>query len=320
MNKLTRFAKYAWFLVVYLVFVNLAGVLVRATGSGAGCGSHWPLCNGEVTPSLERLETVIELSHRLVAALAGVLVIILLVWALRRFPRGHRVRQGAWWTFVFILMEGAAGAALVRFEWVADDVSLGRVIAMSVHLIITFILVAVAGLAAWWASGGMPVRVRGQGQIRWWLLAGFIGMFLLGVSGSITALGDTIFPSASLAEGIARDFSATAHFLERLRVYHPIIAVFTGLYLAVVAGVIRGESENETTRRLALSVNAVFLLQLGVGMVNLVLLAPIWMQLVHLAMAVLVWMNWVLLAASRLSEPALEGRRMKAEVGESMLG
>ena len=160
-----RFAGYAWGVLAYMVLVILWGAFVRATGSGAGCGSHWPLCNGEVVPQAPTVETLIELSHRLTSALAGFLVIGLVVWAFRAFPKGHLVRKGAVGSLVFVLTEGAIGAAIVLVEWVALDASMARTISITLHLNNTFILLGFLTLTAWWASGGRPpLRLAEQGR------------------------------------------------------------------------------------------------------------------------------------------------------------
>ena len=60
----TLLPRFAWGLLAYNVAVILWGAVVRATSSGAGCGDHWPLCNGVVLQSNPRLATLIELAHR----------------------------------------------------------------------------------------------------------------------------------------------------------------------------------------------------------------------------------------------------------------
>jgi cytochrome c oxidase assembly protein subunit 15 len=108
--KLGRYAIYAWAVLAYNLLVILWGAFVRASGSGAGCGSHWPLCNGEVV----RVATLIEFSHRMTTGLAGLLVIGLVVWAFRAFPRRSTVRLGAALSLAFIIIEGLVGALQVR--------------------------------------------------------------------------------------------------------------------------------------------------------------------------------------------------------------
>jgi len=296
--KLTKFAKYVWVVLGFNLFVILWGAYVRASGSGAGCGSHWPLCNGEIIPRSQQLETLIEFFHRMTSGAALILVLILLVWALRAYPKGHIVRKGAWLSALFIITEALVGAGLVLFEWVAYDDSIGRVISMSVHLVNTFLLIASLTLTAWWASGGEAVIIKGHGAAAWAIGIGLLGVIVLGVAGAITALGDTLFPAASLGEGIQQDFSPAAHTIVRLRVWHPIIAVIVGFYLIFVSGLTGMFSNSNKVKRFAGILIGLFVLQLFAGLVNLILLAPVWMQLVHLLLADLVWISLVLFAAS----------------------
>ena len=150
---LNRFAKFAWFVVLYNILVILWGAFVRASFSGAGCGSHWPLCNGEIVPLNPSVERIIEFAHRASSGIALLLVVALIVWAFRAYPWGL-VRQGAVATGVFIITESLLGASLVLFGWVAFDRSVWRVYSMGLHLINTFLLLGAMTLSAWWASGG----------------------------------------------------------------------------------------------------------------------------------------------------------------------
>lgn len=288
-----------------MLLVILWGAFVRATGSGAGCGSHWPLCNGEVVPNSPAVETLIELSHRLSSALAGVLVIGLLVWAFRAFPKGHRVRKGAVWTMGFILTEGLIGAVIVLYEWVAQDASLARVLSMVLHLCNTFTLVAALTLTAWWASGGQPVRLRGQGGRG--VLIGGVGLLLLGVAmlGAVTALGDTLFRVTSHAEGFSQTFSDTSHLAVRLRVLHPLLAILTGVALLLgVRSLAASLPAEAPAQKLGRVLEMLYLGQVLLGVVNVYLLAPVWMQLLHLLLADVLWILFILFAATVLAVPA----------------
>ena len=306
--QLNRFAKVAWLVLVYNLGVILWGAFVRATGSGAGCGSHWPLCNGEVIPRVPQLETMIEFAHRLSSGVALLLVVGLFFWALRAYPKGNPVRRGASLSLVFIVTEALVGAGRVLFEWVAHDASNGRVISMAVHLVNTFLLLAALVLTAWWASGGQELDLRNGGLALWGLGLGFLGVLFLGVSGAVNALGDTLFPVASLAEGLRQDFSPTAHVLLRLRVLHPIIAITVGLYLIFVSSLLGLFRSEQAIRRFAVGLAGLFVLQLLAGLVNLILLAPVWMQIIHLFLADLVWITLVLLAAATFArrDPSLQ--------------
>ena len=298
--SLNRFTKYSWGVLFFNVLVILWGALVRATGSGAGCGSHWPLCNGEVVPRAPQVETVIEFVHRTTSGLAFLLVLGLLVWALRAYPKGHQVRRAASLSFLFIVTEALVGAGLVLFKWVAQDASTGRAVTIVIHLINTFLLLASLAMTAWFASGFSERQGTGVSKRLPLLIIGLLGTLVLGASGALTALGDTLFPSSSLAEGFQRDFSPTAHFLIRLRVFHPTIAMIVGTYLIILAGAIRIQAHQPVTQRVTRLLTIGVLLQLGAGMLNLLLLAPVWMQIVHLFLADLVWIALTLLTFSSL--------------------
>jgi heme A synthase len=302
--RLSRFAVYAWGVLVYNIGVILWGAYVRASGSGAGCGSHWPACNGEVIHLPRQVEAMIELSHRLTSGVALVLVVGLLVWAFRAFPRGHVVRLGAMLSIVFIIAEALIGAGLVLFRLTARDDSATRAISLALHLVNTFLLLGALTLTAWWASGGRPLRLRGQGGLTWAFLGAAAATMALGATGAVTALGDTLFPAGSLAEGLQQDLSPTAHFLIQLRVVHPVLAVLVGVYGVVVGALSSVLRRGATTRRLAYALAAIFVAQFGVGVLNLSLLAPIPMQLLHLLMADLLWIVLVLAAAAALAAPA----------------
>ena len=296
----TRFARFALFNVVYNIFVILWGAFVRATGSGAGCGDHWPTCNGEVLPRAPELETMIELTHRLTSGGALIFAVVLVVWAARVWPKGSATRSLSWATLGFMVVEALVGAAIVLLRMTADNDTIGRAVVMGVHLVNTLLLMGAMVLTAWVAAG-KPVPRRDTNRSAAGLLgAAVVGMLVLGASGGVTALGDTLFPADSLAEGIAQDLSPTAHILVRLRVFHPLIAIAVGGYTIVVA-MLTGLSGPAGARRFALALVGLIVGQVVVGGLNVVLLAPVWMQLVHLLMADLVWITLVLLTASVLT-------------------
>jgi heme A synthase len=297
--KLPRFAIYAWAVLVYNLGVILWGAYVRATGSGAGCGSHWPLCDGVLVPRTPRVETMIEFTHRLSSGLALLLVIGLFIAAFRLYGRGHPVRMGASLAMLFVITEALVGAGLVLFELVADNASVARALSVAVHLINTFLLLAGLTLTAWWASGGKPLQPKEHKTLGSFLALGLVGVLVLGVSGAVTALGDTLFPVQSLSEGLRQDFSPTAHFMIRLRVLHPLIAVSVAVYLIALTS-FAASSRDEHSRLPRLLV-VLLLAQLGAGLVNISLLAPVWMQLIHLLLSDLIWITLVLVAASALA-------------------
>ena len=294
--------RFAWSVLAYNLAVILWGAYVRASGSGAGCGAHWPLCNGEVIPRAPSLATLIEYSHRLTSGVALIGVVWLLAWTRRAMPPGHHARLGAWLSVFFILTEAAVGAGLVLFELVADNATMARAMFMAAHLVNTFLLVAALTLTATWVSGGGPVtpRQRPAAALIWSALA--VGLILSGMSGAIAALGDTLYPATTHAEGLAQTLSPTSHVLLRLRALHPVIAVSAGVFLMLIAPRL---ATNDDTRgaRLGRVVLLLAAVQMLGGLVNVLLLAPVWMQIVHLLVADLLWIAFVLLGATTLAAP-----------------
>jgi heme A synthase len=310
--KRSRYAGYAWGVLIYNLMVILWGAYVRASGSGAGCGSHWPLCNGEVVPQAPRVQTLVEFSHRMTTGLAGVLVLGLVIGAFWSFPRGHRVRWGASLALLLIIVEGLVGAAQVLLGLTADDASVSRAVVGSIHLANTFVMLGAMCLTAWWASGGAPLQPRGQALLTSVFAVGLLGVLLVGASGAVTALGDTLFPSRSLAEGLQQDFSRASHFLIQLRVIHPILAVLVGVYSIFAGALAAARHPSRTTRWFARALIAIFVAQLIVGVANVALLAPIAIQIIHLFLADLIWLTLLLAAAAALAERVPERATLAA--------
>lgn len=295
---MSRFSKYAWFVVAYIILVILWGAVVRATGSGAGCGNHWPVCDGEIIPRPEDLETMIEFSHRLTSGLAGIFVLGLLVWAFRgKFAVNQRfIRTMAVLTFIFILIEGGIGAALVRLELVAGNTSPLRALVVALHLGNTLILLAFATLTAWVAGIKENLSFSKMNTLKWGLVIGLLGYIFLSSIGAITALGDTLFPMESLTEDILRDLDPTAHFLIDLRIYHPIVAIIVSVYLFIYGYMLRRKNLSPATEQVLSAMYIIITLQIIGGFINIALKAPVWMQLVHLLLADSLWIILVILA------------------------
>lgn len=296
--KRSSFANYTWGVLAYHLLVILWGAFVRATGSGAGCGNHWPLCNGELMPRAPALETLIEFSHRTTSGIALLLTAGLLVWALRRYPKGHIVRTGASFSMVFLVMEALIGAGLVLFEYVATNATLARAYWMAGHLANTFFLLASLTLTAWWAMGGSPLRLRGQGPVAVVLSIAWAAMVLLGASGGITALGDTLV----LRAGITPAESAVVALLVDLRIYHPLLALAVGALVGLAAWMAMAKRPSAATQRFGRWAIGLFVVQLLLGALNVALKAPVWIQLSHLLLADLIWIALVLLSAAALAQ------------------
>lgn len=295
------FSRFAWSVLAYNLFVVAWGAFVRATGSGAGCGRHWPTCNGAVLPRSPSVETAIEFTHRATSGLALVLVVGLVVWAFRAFAPGHAARRGAVWSLALMLVEALLGAGLVLFGWVAKDDSLARGWVMALHLANTFLLLGALGLTAWWSAAAGGIQLRGRGGLAALLAGAFAATMFSGVSGAIAALGDTLFPATTFAEGWRAELSSEAHVLLRLRIVHPFAAVAAAAVLLFAARAASRARPTAQVHGVAQALAALVLVQLAAGVLNVALLAPVWMQLLHLLLADLVWLALVVLAAASLA-------------------
>ena len=306
--KLSRFARYAWFVLAYNIIVIIWGVFLRASKSGDGCGQHWLTCHGEVIPSAPELKTVIEFSHRITSMLDGFIVIGLLVWAFsiwkkKKVEKNRLVLKMAIGSFVFVLIEGLLGAGLVLTGNTAETLTEARPFWMAGHLITTLILLTFLTLTAWFAGGGKPLSFDAPPKILFLLSLAVAGFLFVGLSGSVAALSSMIFPSQTLTEGIAKDFSATSHILLRLRISHPILSVAVGVYLIFLAGWLKAKAkENSDISRWTNILTILVLIQFAVGALTLITLAPIVMQIIHLVLADAVWITFVLLSANVLAK------------------
>lgn len=306
--------RYAWWLLAYTVAVVMWGAFVRASFSGDGCGAHWPLCNGLIIPEAAHPKTWVEFAHRVSSGLVLPLIGILAYRVFRAFPRGSQARKFAAGSVFFTLTEAAVGAKLVLYGLVADNTSASRAIWMSAHLVNTFLLLAMIALTAWSVSTGGVVQLRRQGAITLGIAMGLLGVLVLGVSGAVTALGDTLFPVKSLSESIRQDFSPTAHFLLRLRLFHPLIATSVGVYIVLLCGLLSHLRPSPMVRRYGGILVGVFAFELLVGLVNVLLKAPVWLQVFHLLVADVLWIVLILACAEALEAKA--PRRSLAEEPE----
>src|SRR5437763_309091 len=207
----SKFSIFSWVLLFYTLGVILWGAFVRASISGDGCGNNWPMCGPQhgIFPDFSQAKTVIEFVHRASVPVLSLLLIVGLVWGFiatgrksgARSPHSKAIRASLIVSACFIVLEALIGALLVEHGLVGYDASVNRAVVMSAHLVCTFILLASLSLTAIWSSGTKPPAWKGQGAVGWALFFGFLGVIALGVTGAIAALGDTLFPSQSLAQG-----------------------------------------------------------------------------------------------------------------------
>jgi heme a synthase len=297
-------AKCYWFSVAYNLAVILWGAYVRVSGSGAGCGDRWPLCNGELFPDSPGLHTIIEFLHRATSGFSLLLLFALLVWCWRKTAKGEWARYSALLAMVLLLNEAILGALLVLFNHVGVDQSFGRAVFLSLHFANTLLLLASQALTAYWLSSGVrKFTVAASLRARVMVGLGLAAVVLIGITGTWASLSDTVFPPQSLSESLMQDFSAGSPFLLRLRPIHPIAAVAGALFVLWVVFGVSGAQRISSRKTNAFV--ALLLLQVGLGITNVLLLAPVWLQLLHLLIAELFWLSVVLVSGDLLLAPAV---------------
>ncbi len=292
--------------VVMNVVVILQGAFVRATGSGAGCGSHWPTCHGEIIPLNFTLQMAIEFSHRGLSSI----VLLLGLWLLIRGWQLRSERPGFFWfasaSAVLVIVEALLGAATVLFELTGDTVSTARGIMVAAHLVNSMLLIgALTGTLVYSRRNtpAWPLRIGGQPLLGTVFGLGLVLMLVIMFTGGIAAMGNTMFPAETLADGVAMDFDPESHPLVRLRILHPIIAVSVGIYLFLALGFARLNKPVLEARRLSQVLFGAYVAQLLVGFVNFAMLAPTVLQLLHLGVAVAVFGVFTAVAIVTLGYP-----------------
>ncbi|HYA17585.1 MAG TPA: COX15/CtaA family protein, partial [Bryobacteraceae bacterium] len=229
--------------------------------------------------------TIIEFAHRSLTGIDTFLIVALLVWAFRAFPKGHGARPAATLSAIFLVTEALIGAALVKFGLVVNDASVARGVVLCIHLTNTLTLLACLTLTMRWASGRPAMRVSAKS----WAILGAV--LLLEMTGALAALADTLYPVHSLAAGFAQDLDPAANFSVRLRAIHPFLAVAVGIWLVWYA-----KSRLKDAPNLAMLVMTAAVIQLFAGAGNMLLLVPVWTQMVHLLLAYAVWTSLVALS------------------------
>ena len=296
--------RFAWGVLIYFIAVILWGGLVRATGSGAGCGDHWPLCNGTVIQHSARIDTMIEFTHRITSGLSFFAVVALLAWTFASTVRGHLARVAAVAAVVFTVIEATLGALLVKLGLTAQSRSPLRAPYLALHLTNTLLLVAALTLTAHLLSrrtGYLRGRVRLVAPFG--AAASLLVLLIVGVTGSLAALGDTLFPASSLGTALAQDFSATSGWLVRWRWTHPIFALLASVFLIWMLVRAAQRRTHSDSRGLSALVLILLACQYVLGVLDVAFLAPVWLQILHLLGANVLWAALVVLAARIALEP-----------------
>ena len=279
--KLNSYAKLGLFLSIVSI---LAGAFVRATGSGDGCGATWPTCKGRIIPALTDTSELIEFSHRSVSGLLLIVTLIIFLKS-RKFQKGSLVKSVTNYLTFFVIFEAIIGAIIVLFEWVGLNSSLPRVVAVPIHLVNTFGLLGCYAILYKIVEDDLK-EIKSIFN-RNFILISFL-FLLSGATGSITALADVLFPSASFMEGFLDDFDKTSEILTRLRILHPIISSALSVVLYIYSTRINKKYGVNVKLLKTFVIVAVLL-----GVFNVISNIVLPLSILHLAIADFLWISYI---------------------------
>jgi cytochrome c oxidase assembly protein subunit 15 len=283
--------RYAALVLGFMVIVILEGAVVRATGSGAGCGPHWPLCNGVVIPVHPRIATIIEFAHRSLTGILSTLVITLGLWTFFARSKGDPARRAMAWTLILLLVEALLGAVLVLGGYVERNASNARVFVQAIHFTNTMLLLAALTLTWWWLGDrDEAFDVPPEGRAIAWIA--IVASMVAGAAGSVAAIADTIFPSPTFMTALQQDFASSAPLLIRMRWIHPASALIAFACALWFMARVR----TQPARWFA----ALMAVQIVLGAMDVILLAPLWLQVAHLAVADAIWAALVVACSQML--------------------
>lgn len=286
----------SWSVLWLTVAVIIGGALVRATDSGAGCGESWPICGGQLIPEIGNYHTAIEVSHRLMTGLLGFALVALFVLVRRDFEKDHRLRRAVFAAGVLLIIESLLGASLVLFGWVEFDASIARLIVVPLHLVNTFLLVGAMTLVAFFASGGRGFRIDTSRRRDQLVLLGLGIVLVIGATGALNALADTLIQSDALSGAVPGEVQVTEPVLRQIRTIHPFVAIIGGLALFMLVRYLALDASRQV-KWLALGIQGIVWAQFLIGLLNIALEVPLEIQLIHLFVADVLWIAFVLMGA-----------------------
>lgn len=280
---------------VFALLIILWGAWVRISGSGDGCGESWPLCHGEVLPSALHKKTWVEFLHRATSGLFGILAVGVAIWSYKIFPKRHPSRYAALLTLLFTITEALLGAKLVLSGLVGSNQSSARAVTVSLHLLNTLILLSTIVALALFSGAKEWKFTFYKGKERILFIASLLVFLAVTSTGSWAALAGVLFPSKTLFDGVAADLSPTSHFLIRLRMFHPFIAI-AAFAILVSFGHRVSELLDPSQRWMGGAFARLVTAALVFGGATLLFLSPQWMKVTHLLIADLTWSAFVALS------------------------
>ncbi len=305
-NRLRTWSRLAWTAAGATFFLIAFGGFVRISGSGMGCGDHWPLCNGRVVPMMS-FETFIEFGHRIIAAVVAGLVFAVAVttwrWGSGEDPLWARLSRLSWIAAGLVLVQVLLGAVTVWLELPPLTVIL--------HLATAMLVLVILQTAALTAGAPAESRLRKvsdrASRTTWWTAVFAYAVVLAGglVANFDAGLACQGFPLCNGLLVPGDNPLMHVHWGHRLVAYTLVVWL-----LFLPRSVKAWRPEDTDARRAAWTVVSIALAQLVIaaGMVSMSL--PTWMRVTHVALGAAVlassaWLSWIV--ARPLEGTAVQG-------------
>lgn len=269
------------------------GAIVRISGSGLGCGNHWPDCLGSYAPTTNAQSLLVEISHRYGAAALSIAIIALALVTLKaRESEGVAGRGGALrpslLAVLLVIVAALFGAVTVKMELNPIVVVTHLAIAMSLLAVLVVVVVRTGGFGAQRVPARYPrTLASGRAAVALTFLALVFGALTANTPGAPQAcLG---FPLCRLASGTGTPFW--------IQVTHRIIAFLLLGHITGVFFATRKRGESLITRRAAAAALTLVLLQIGIAAVMVESNLPPTFRSLHQAAGTLLWISVVALTA-----------------------
>lgn len=282
------FSGFCFAVLCFCLLIILWGAWVRISHSGDGCGQSWPSCQGQYfIDSEEQKKTWIEWIHRATSGLFGIIVLLLVIWSFLKFSFRHPVFKSALCVLFFTISEALIGARLVLAGLTGSNDSLARMLTMNLHLLNSLLLTS-SLFICWRLSLGKSFSLSGFFKEKKYTIMFICAFFLIAFFGSLSSLSSSLFPSSSLWEGVFLDFDSRSHWLIRLRLLHPLLALIlgSGFLLHYFSQEIKSHPQQILIFCLCLTLVS--------GLMNLLLLSPVFLKLTHLLVVYLLSMSFIL--------------------------
>jgi heme o synthase len=269
------------------------GGVVRITGSGMGCGDHWPRCNGEWFPPLD-LPTMIEIGHRWAAALVSLVVAAIAAVAWFKHRHDSAVRNPASLAVIVLIVQVLLGAVTVKLELppAVVIVHLANAMVLLAVLLVTALRASTRIEGAPTADIGSPVPHPDHPLVVGTAALGFVvilfGAQVANFHAGLLCLGFPLCNGSALPPANALAALPWAHRAAAFAFLAAVVALAVRLNR-------RSDGRSQSVRRWVAIVLATTVVQIVVAAAMVLELLPPSLRAAHLLIGTMVWAGLVVL-------------------------